>query len=124
MQCLRASRLSHGPAARETARRPAIAGLQSTQVPHRVWARPRHAVQCDATAIEHLYDPNSTYHQSMTSADLPRFLPTAEAAAAVETQLQDNGLISLEDDPLYMSVCAEGTVDAVQRAFHTSPSFK
>jgi hypothetical protein len=47
-----------------------IAALQSTQVPHRVWARPRHAVQCDATVIEHLYDPNSTYHQWMTSADL------------------------------------------------------
>jgi subtilase family serine protease len=77
-------------------------------------------------AVADLYDPNSpSYHQWFTDADFAKYAPTEAEMRTVKSELEKNGLHTIEVDPQNFSIRVHGTVSAIENAFQTElHSFK
>jgi subtilase family serine protease len=70
--------------------------------------------------VDALYDPGSpTYQKWLTDADLAKYAPAREQAAAVRKQLETHGLEILSADEDGFSIRARGPVASVENAFNT-----
>ncbi|HXP11645.1 MAG TPA: S53 family peptidase [Acidobacteriaceae bacterium] len=70
--------------------------------------------------VDALYDPVSpTYHKWLTNADLAKYAPAREHAAAVRKELETHGLEILSADEVGFSIRVRGTVANVENAFNT-----
>lgn len=85
-----------------------------------IWLEPHNRGELDALA-QRLYDPSSSqYRHWLTRSEYSaRFAPTAEEAVAVQHFFESHNLKVVKVGPDNFFVRATGTVESVQKAFHT-----